>query len=244
MMPMLRVSIQRILPFHRLVRPSPGPPPMPTLAPRSRGRVEAAAPSSIRYATSGSARTPCWPPPSVGVLPLLHGRPAVVGRVQQLGRQLAPTCVFSGRDRAEPDQPAHATATSAAPGAPRPAPGTWSRPPGATSPRRPACTLSTACLNSLSASCFARSSMMSSASYMIRSASAPLAPVHHHVDELRHQPAPVLRVREDLSALNDGPSRHAACSWLRGAALGRLRAVLGSALPAVRHPRRVERSRG
>ena len=31
---------------------------------------------------------------------------------------------------------------------------------------------------------------------------------HHHVDELRHQTAPVLGIRRDLPALDDGPARH------------------------------------
>src|SRR6266568_2850555 len=65
---------------------------------------------------------------------------------------------------------------------------------------------------------------------------ALLAAVHHHVDELRHDPAPVLGIRQDL------PSRRPCPTHLRGSAGFRLlRAILRAALLPPRHPRGVER---
>src|SRR5713101_2642773 len=64
-----------------------------------------------------------------------------------------------------------------------------------------------------------------------------LAAVHHHVDKLRHDPAPVLRIRQAL------PSRRPCPKHLsRASRLGLLRPVLRAALLASRHSRRIERS--
>ena len=72
---------------------------------------------------------------------------------------------------------------------------------------------------------------------MIRSARLLLAAVHHHVDELRHQPAPVLGIRQRPRGAGRCPSRHRD-SWLRAPPLGALapyleRLCLRPATPAV-----------
>src|SRR6266446_5654636 len=66
---------------------------------------------------------------------------------------------------------------------------------------------------------------------------ALLAPVHHHVHELRHQPAPVLGVRKDLAPRGARPTHARRLPWAAWR-----RTSIGSA--AARPPPRCPASRG
>src|SRR5262245_7959707 len=99
-------------------------------------------------------------------------------------------------------------------------------------------TLSTACLNSLSGSCFARSAMRSSAWYMIPSERLRLPPRIITLMNLATSRLPYFG--SGLTSRRWTMALRGMVDSLRRAALGRLGTVLGPALPAVRDAGGVE----
>src|ERR1700693_2077910 len=171
----------------------------------------------------------------VSVFALLHGRPAVVGRVQQLAREPLRHALLRATPRG-PDQPAHAER----------------RPPIRAYLDRHlvgrAAYATRLDLHRRLAVVHGRleelervllGAVLHGAHGLVHDllGRALLAAVHHHVDALRHDPAPILGIRQDLPLRRPRPTH-----LRRAPGLGLLPSVLGATLLPPGDAGRVERS--